>query len=114
MLSLITTKFIRAMKRKLTQPIRAVGRWIQCLVRRPDPWTYGRYKSLKARKHRDGQMEIWAERNNPDHSLWIETHPIYWNKFQANLYYSLLLSCIKLKVLKRCIATTIRLKGMKR
>jgi hypothetical protein len=34
--------------------------------------------------------------------------------FIANLYYSLLLSCIKLKVLKGGAATTIRLKGMKR
>jgi hypothetical protein len=31
-----------------------------------------------------------------------------------NLYYSLLLSCIKLKVLKGGAAITIRLKGMKR
>jgi len=32
----------------------------------------------------------------------------------ANLYYSLLLSCIKLKVLKGGVAINIWLKGMKR
>ncbi len=31
----------------------------------------------------------------------------------SNLYYSLLLSCIKLKVLKGGVAITIRLKGIK-
>lgn len=72
------------MKKLLLKPSNTVWRWIRCLVRRSDPWTYGTFKSLKARKHRNGKMEIWSERTNPDHSLWFEAHHDHWDKFQAN------------------------------
>ena len=75
---------IHAMNRLPKALIRAAWRCVQRIVLRSDPWTYGKYKSLKSRKHRDGQMEIWAERTNPNHSLWIEAHPDHWGEFQAN------------------------------
>lgn len=49
-----------------------------------NPWTYGKCGSLKARKHINGKMEIWAPRSNPEHALWIETHPDHWHKFKAD------------------------------
>lgn len=72
-----------AMKKPISNTGRVMWRCLQRLVRN-EPWTYGKLKSLEARKHKDGQVEIFAPRSNPDHSLWIETHRDHWNTFTPN------------------------------
>ncbi len=62
----------------------AIWRWLNRLVRNNEPWTYGKLNNLEARKHKDGQVEIFAPRSHPDHSLWIETHRDHWNTFTPN------------------------------
>jgi hypothetical protein len=49
-------------------------------------WDIGSLGCLKARRNRrDGRVEIFAPRSNPDHSLWLETHKDHWHKFEQNI-----------------------------
>ena len=58
----------------------AVMRWLGRFVRGTPP-TLGRLKNLKARRHKDGRVEIFAARSNPEHSLWLDAHKDHWPDF---------------------------------
>jgi hypothetical protein len=60
-------------------------RWMRCRVLRYSYWEIGSLGCLKARRNkRDGRVEIFAPRSNPEHALWIETHKDHWEKFVQN------------------------------
>ena len=53
------------------------------LVLRSSEWESGNLEGLEARRSKkDGRVEIFAPRSNPDHSLWLETHKDHWEKFE--------------------------------
>ena len=58
---------------------------MRCLVLRPSEWEAGNLGVLEARRSKkDGRVEIFAPRSNPEHSLWLETHKDHWGKFEQN------------------------------
>ena len=58
-----------------------IGRILRRL--RKPRWEYGSWNSLEARRHRvSGVVEVWCERTNPEHSLWMEIHPSHWSEWK--------------------------------
>jgi hypothetical protein len=65
--------------------LNAFWRRMRCFVLRSSEWESGALGVLEARRSKkDGRMEIFAPRSNPEHSLWIETHKDHWEKFEQN------------------------------
>ena len=62
---------------------------MRCLVLRTSEWESGNLGVLEARRSKkDGRVEIFAPRSNPEHALWLETHKDHWKKFQQNFKLS--------------------------
>lgn len=74
-----------AMIKHTNSPLLYVFGWMRRLVLRKSHWEIGTLGVLAARRRKiDGRVEIFAQRSNPEHSLWLETHKDHWEKFQQN------------------------------
>ena len=72
--------------KKLRIKLEACWRRIRRLGRRSSEWeagTMGKGGVLQARRHRDGRVEIFAQRDYCE-PLWVKTHRDHWHKFTPN------------------------------